>query len=114
LINTRGKPPDAADEARLRDVGREFGALSVLYEDDPGFDRDLATIRLLGGDYDGAATALETCLLLDPRRPSATFLLALARLGQGRSADARALLERVGASDPSYAAAQRRLQQLGR
>jgi predicted CXXCH cytochrome family protein len=114
LINTRGKPLDAADAARLRDVGREFGALSVLYEDDPGFDRDLATIRLLSGDYDGAATALETCLLLDPRRPSATFLLALARLGQGRSADARALLERVGASDPSYAAAQRRLQQLGR
>jgi predicted CXXCH cytochrome family protein len=114
LINARGTPLEPAGLDRLRDVGREFATLSVLYEDDPGFDRDLATIHLLAGDFNSAAKALETCLWLDPRRPSATYLLALARLGQGRTDDARALLQRVDAGDPSYAAAQRRLQQLAR
>jgi tetratricopeptide (TPR) repeat protein len=96
----------------VRFVGREFATLSSLYEDDPDFDRDLGLIHLLSGDFNNAGKALETGLLLNPRQPSAGFLLALARLGQGRRDDARALLERVPQSDPSYAAAQQRLQQL--
>jgi predicted CXXCH cytochrome family protein len=114
LINARGAPLATSDVERLRDVGREFATLSPLYEDDAGFDRDLGMVRLLSADFDGAAEMLEICLRLEPRRPSAVFLLALARLGQGRAGDARALLERVQASDPSYAAARRRLQLLGR
>jgi len=91
-------------------VGKEFGALATLYEDDPVYDRDLGLVRLLDSDFNGAADTLETCLRLDPRRPSASFLLALARLGQGRIDDARRLLQQVDAADPSYAAARRRLE----
>ena len=97
------------DLARLKEVGREYGALAPLYDDDAAFDRDLGLVRLLDADYTGAASMLETCLRLDPRRPSASFLLALARLGQGKIDEARRLLEAVDASDPSYAAARRRL-----
>jgi cytochrome c-type biogenesis protein CcmH/NrfG len=69
-------------------------------------------VRLLDADYTGAASTLETSLRLDPRQPSANFLLALARLGQGRLDEARRLLQQVDASDPSYAAARRRLETL--
>ena len=111
LINVGGANPLApAETARLREVGREFGALSSLYDDDPAFDRDLGLVRLLDSDFNGAAFTLETCLRLDPRRPSASFLLALARLGQGRVDEARRLLEQVDVSDPSYSAARRRLE----
>jgi hypothetical protein len=114
LINARGSPLAPADAARLQAVGREFSALSALYEDDAGFDRDLGIVHLLSGDYNRAAELLEICLRLDRGRPSAGFLLALARLGQGRVVEARSLLEGVPASDPSYAVAQRQLQQLPR
>ena len=112
LINAHGSPLASADAARLQAVGREFSALSTLYEDDPGFDRDLGVVHLLGADVDRAAEMLQLSLRLDPRQQSIGFLLALARLGQGRVEDARALLEGVPASDPSYAAARRRLQLL--
>ncbi len=114
LINARGSPLVSAEAARLQSVGREFSALSTLYEDDAGFDRDLGVVHLLGGDFNRAAGLLEICLRLDRGLQSTGFLLALARLGQGRVDEARSLLEAVSASDPSYAAAQRRLQQLAR
>ena len=110
LINVGASPLAAPEAARLREVGKEFGALATLYEDDPVYDRDLGLVRLLDSDFNGAADTLETCLRLDPRRPSASFLLALARLGQGRIDDARRLLQQVDAADPSYAAARRRLE----
>ena len=110
LINVGATPLAPAEAARLAAVGREYGALAPLYDDDPAFDRDLGLVRLLDADYNGAASMLETCLRLDPRRPSASFLLALARLGQGKIDEARRLLQQVDESDPSYAAARRRLE----
>jgi len=110
LINVGPTPLAPAEAARLKEVGREYGALAPLYDDDAGFDRDLGLVRLLDADYEGAASMLETCLRLDPRRPSASFLLALARLGQGKIDEARRLLQQVDESDPSYAAARRRLE----
>lgn len=112
LINARARPLEPADRERLRDVGREFEALSPLYNDDAGFDRDLGVVKLLTGDFNGAAEQLEIALHLDPQRASAGFLLALVRLVQGRVADARTLLERVPASDPAFEAARRRLRAL--
>ena len=88
--------------------------MSSLYEDDPGFDRDLGVVQLLGGDFTRAAEVLEISLRLAPGQPSVRFVLALARLGQGRVAEARSLLERVQPTDPSYAAARRRLALLAR
>jgi predicted CXXCH cytochrome family protein len=114
LVNGKGGPMDATADARIRLVGRDFAKLSALYDDDPRFDRDLGLVQLLGGDFTAAGKALETSLLLDPKQPSGSFLLALARLGQGRADDARTLLGRVPESDPSYAAARRQLEQLRR
>ena len=112
LVNGKGAPMTPTAEARVRFVGREYATLVPLYDDDPDFDRDLGLVHLLTGDFNAAGKALETGLLLNPRQPSASFLLALVRLGQGRRDDARALLEQVPESDPSYAAAQQRLRQL--
>jgi len=109
LVNGKGGPMGPTAEARLRFVGREYATLSPLYDDDPEFDRDLGLVHLLSGDFAAAGKALETGLLLNPRQPSGSFLLALARLGQGRIGDARTLLEHVPESDPSYVAAQKRL-----
>ena len=95
-------------------MGREYAELATLYQDDPVFDRDLGIIQLLGGDVTRAAETLEISLRLDPTQPSAGFVLALARLGQGRVEEARALLQRVVPSDPSYEAARRRLQLLAK
>jgi predicted CXXCH cytochrome family protein len=114
LINAHGSPLASPDAEKMQSVGREFTALSTLYEDDAGFDRDLGVVHLLDGDVNRAAEMLEICLRLDPGRPSVGFLLALARIGQGRVEEARSLLERVPRSDPSYAAARRHLQLLER
>lgn len=112
LINMHGEPLASEDANRLQSVGREFTALSTLYEDDPGFDRDLGVVQLLGADFNRAAETLQLSLRLDPVQTSTGFLLAIARLGQGRVEEARALLERVPPSDPTYAAARRRLRQI--
>jgi tetratricopeptide (TPR) repeat protein len=112
LTNAHGRPLAPPDAERFQAVGREFTALSTLYEDDAGFDRDLGVVHLLGGDFNRAADMLQIALRLDPGQPSSGFLLALVRFGQGRVDEARALLERVPPSDPSYAAARRRLELL--
>jgi hypothetical protein len=112
LTNARGRPLAPPDAERFQAVGHEFTALSTLYEDDARFDRDLGVVHLLGGDFNRAADMLQIALRLDPGQPSSGFLLALVRFGQGRVDEARALFERVPPSDPSYAAARRRLELL--
>jgi predicted CXXCH cytochrome family protein len=111
-VNASGNPLGTVDGERLRRVGHEYAALSPLYEDDAGFDRDLGVVHLLTGEFDRAADVLQICLAIEPNRPSARFLLAFARLGQRRIDEARALLKQVQPSDPMYDAAQRRLKSL--
>jgi predicted CXXCH cytochrome family protein len=112
LINVGGEPLGLDDAKRFRRVGREFAAKARLYEDNATVQGDLGVIALLSGEVDLAASALVNSVALEPERPSATFLLALARLGQQRLDEARTLLKRVPRSDPYYAAAQDRLKQL--
>ena len=71
-------------------------------------------IHLLNGDLTSASTALENARTLEPGSSRPLFLLALVRLGQGRSADARALLLRVPPADPNYRAAREKLAALDR
>jgi predicted CXXCH cytochrome family protein len=112
LVSLSAGPLDAGDEARFERVSQEFVAMARNYEDDAGFQSDRGVVHLLRGEFDLAAGALEVSLRLQPDRPSATFMLALARLGQRRIGEARALLERVAPSDPYYGAAQERLKTL--
>jgi Flp pilus assembly protein TadD len=83
-----------------------------IYQDDAGFERDLGVVHLLSGDLDRAAYALQISLGLEPMRPSARFLLAVTRIGQGRMNEARTLLQQVPSSDPYYRSAQERLKTL--
>ena len=112
LINLAGSPLAAQDVERFRRVGREFAKMERLYRDDAGFERDLGVVHLLGGELDGAAEAFQVVLGLEPARPSAKFLLAVTRIGQGRVDDARTLLQQVPSSDPFYRTAQERLKTL--
>ena len=112
LVNTRSGRLDSSGTERFRAVGREFMALSPLNNDDGDFDRDLGIVHLLDGDFDRAADALAIGLRVNADLPSGRFLLALARLGQGKIKEAKAILEQVPSSDPAYGAARLRLQQI--
>lgn len=101
-----------ADARRFRGVAAEFAEQARLHEDDPAVQRDLGLIHLLAGDADRAATALEISSSLDAGRPAVKFLLALARLGQQRPTDARALLLEIPRSDTLYRQAQELLKTL--
>jgi tetratricopeptide (TPR) repeat protein len=113
LINVGGEPLTGDDEKRFLRVSREFAAKARLYQDNATIQANLGAVHLLGGEFDLAAAALQNSAGLEPDRPSTTFLLALARLGQRRFEDARALLAQVPSSDPYYKTAQERLKQLG-
>jgi predicted CXXCH cytochrome family protein len=113
LINVGGEPLSAEDEQRFRRVSHEFAAKARLYQDDATVQGDLGVVYLLAGEFDLAANALVNSRWLEPDRPSTTFLLALARLGQQRVDEARVLLKQVPSSDPYYRTAQERLKKLG-
>lgn len=118
LVNGAGgsiaEAPNAEDTRRFRAVASEFAQQARLHEDDPGVQRDLGLVHLLAGETDRAAAALDIALGLDPSRPTVKFLLALARLGQQRPADALALLKEVPRSDTFHGPAQEILKTLRR
>jgi predicted CXXCH cytochrome family protein len=112
LVNIGGVPPTGIDEMRFHQVSAEFAAKARLYQDDATMQASLGAVQLLRGEFDLAAAALQNSAILEPDRPSTTFLLAMARLGQHRFEDARVLLKKVPESDPYYKMAQERLKLL--
>lgn len=112
LVNAGGGPLGPSDAARFRWVTNEFAARAGILQDDAGVQHDLGLARLLAGDFEAAAAALQISVDLEPNAPSSRFFLAMARLGQRRGEEARALLKGVLKSDPYYSAAQDRLKQL--
>jgi predicted CXXCH cytochrome family protein len=114
LINLGGAPPDGVNAARFRRVSLEFAARAHLHEDDAAMQQDLGLVRMLAGDLDPAADALQIALDLDAGRPSLRFLLGMVRFGQRRLDEAATLFRQVAAADPSYAAAQAQLRKLQR
>jgi predicted CXXCH cytochrome family protein len=114
LINLGGAPPERDDATRFRRVALEFAARARLHEDDAAMQRDLGLVRMLAGDLDPAAAALQIAMDLEADRPSVRFLLGMVRFGQRRLDEAAALLKQVKASDPYYAAAQAQLRKLQR
>jgi predicted CXXCH cytochrome family protein len=95
-------------------VSEEFAAMAHLYEDDPTMQSGVGAVYLRTGRFDLAATALSNSLALEPGLTSTRFLLALARVGQHRFEQARALLRQVPPSDPLFGSAQERLQYIDR
>jgi cytochrome c-type biogenesis protein CcmH/NrfG len=102
------------DEQRFQLVSREFEAEARLHQDDAANQSQLGLVLLMSGEYDRAADALVNSLGLEPNRPTTKFLLALARLGEHREGEARALFRQVPRSDPYYNTAQERLRELER
>ena len=111
LVEQGGTNLTAGDLARFRFVAGEFSAWSRLNRQDSELQRAQGIVQLLGGDVEQAAEALRIALDLDPDARSARFFLAIARLGQQRIEEARALLEQVPKDDPFY---QRAREQLAR
>jgi len=112
LVNRGGGPLGPPDLPRFQAATREFAARAQPHQDDARIQRDLGLVHLLASDVDRAAEALQISVGLEPNRPSSRFLLAMARVGQGRAEEARALLKEVPSSDPYYKAAQDSLKQL--
>jgi len=112
LVNRGGGPLGPADLPRFQAASQEFAERARPHQDDARIQRDLGLVQLLASDVDRAAAALQISVDLEPDRPSSRFLLAMARVGQGRTEEARALLKEVRSSDPYYKAAQDSLKQL--
>jgi predicted CXXCH cytochrome family protein len=112
LVNLGGGPFGVEDDRRFRRVSAEYVAASRLREDDPTIQTNVGFVHYVNGELDLAANALQIALGLEPAATRSTFLLALVRIGQGRVADARALLNHVPRADPNYDAAQKRLKKL--
>jgi predicted CXXCH cytochrome family protein len=112
FVSLGGSNPGAADRPRFQRASREFADWARMNEDDGDLQRALGVVQLLNGDFDAAAAALQLARTLTPKAPSVTYLLALARIGQARSEDARALLRQVPESDPYFGNAQQTLRAL--
>ena len=98
------------DRARFRGVSAEFLEWSRGHQDDADLQRLEGVVDLLNGDAARAADALAIGYDLEPEMPSLRFFLGIARLGQQRVDEARALFSQVPKGDPFYELAQRRLQ----
>jgi predicted CXXCH cytochrome family protein len=111
IINA-GIAVEGPDQQRFWRVSREFMARAHAHPhvDDPDSQRDLGMMHLLTREFDRAAAALEASLGLGDQ--TSTFPLALARIGQQRMDEARALLRRVAPTDRYYPVAVQRLQEL--
>jgi len=72
----------------------------------------LGKFHVLNRDLASAAAAFEASLTIDPDQSDALYYRALARLGEGRTGQARKLLESVEADSAFYAAARALLKSL--
>jgi predicted CXXCH cytochrome family protein len=112
LLSQGGEDLSAGDFQRFQRVGAELVAWARTNQHNGELQRAEGIVHLLTGDFTAASAALEISVDLDPGSGSARFFLALARIGQRRVDDARALLLAIPRSDPYYQKAQAQLQKL--
>ena len=98
--------------AGIRPVGEDalsLGLTSAMHDhatraaflrDDPVTQLDLGKMFFLAGNWKSAETSVRDALGLDPKTPGANYFLGLATLGQGRVAEAKAILRSVDRKDP--------------
>jgi arylsulfatase A-like enzyme/Tfp pilus assembly protein PilF len=94
---------EALLEKQRGNTGRSIEMLQAAVDRDPrmieGYSQ-LGSVLLDTGRFDEAATAFRRALALDPEHRGATYNLALADKGAGRSGDAEAGFERARVLDP--------------
>ena len=91
--------PPASSEA-LQAAMREHANRARFLNEDPGAQLELGKMYFLAGQWRSAETSLRDALKLDSKVAGGHYFLGLATLGQGRVADARALLRSVDRKDP--------------
>jgi hypothetical protein len=99
-----------ADGERLEAAKRDYVARASLLSDDADTQLNLGKFYFLDRRFDAAAEAFEQARALKWDLAGGGYYLALARVGQGRLAEARTLLAGLPAGDP-FADAARRLRE---
>ena len=101
------------------EAGVKFDAAKRLYARRGAMSPDhaptqlaLGKFHLLNRDLVAAAAAFEASLKLDPDQADASYYRAVARLGEGRTDEARELLKTIGSDSAFYAAARALLKSL--
>jgi predicted CXXCH cytochrome family protein len=102
---------DGEDGARLEAAKADYVARGRFHDDDADTQLDLGKFLLLTNRYPEAAETLALARRLAPGL-SLDYYLALAEVGQGRLAEARARLRRIPAADPHAEAARKLLGRL--
>jgi tetratricopeptide (TPR) repeat protein len=105
LMNTGVRTLPGEDGERYEAAKAEYVRRAGLLPDDAATQLTLGQFLFLDRNYARASVAFEDALRLEPERAGGRYFLALARLGEGRPADARALLRQVPARDPQAEAA---------
>jgi len=112
LVNQGGADVTDLDLQRVRRVSEEFVQWTRANQDDAQLQRAQGIAYLLGGDFARAADALNASFNLQPDAPSVKFFLGIARFGQQRFDEARALFNQVPRTDPYYEKAQEQLKKM--
>ena len=101
LLNAGVRPAgeDALSQG-LTSAMRDHAARAAFLRDDPVSQLDLGKMFFLAGEWKSAEMSVRDALGLDPKIPGANYFLGLATLGQGRVAEAKAILRSVDRKDP--------------
>lgn len=101
LLNAGVRPAgeDPVSRGLVAAMG-EHATRAAFLRDDPATQLDLGKMFFLAGDWKNAETSVRDALGLDPKTPGANYFLGLATLGQGRVAEAKAILRGVDRKDP--------------
>ena len=99
LMNRQITKLDGEAGVHLEAAKRAYVARASLLTDDAGVLLDAGRFHLLNHDVLAASEALESSLRLDGTMHASRYLLAFARVAQGRTAEARDLLLKIPAGD---------------
>ena len=105
LMNRKITRLDGAASLAFERAKRDYLTRAVLLADDARVQLDAGKFHLLDQNANAAAAALEAAMRIDGGLPGARYFLAVARLAQGRKADAVSLLSQIPTTDPQAAAA---------
>ena len=105
LMNRKVTRLDGPSAPAFAQAKQDYLMRSVLLADDARVQLDTGKFHLLDQNAAAAAGAIETAMRIDQTLAGARYFLAVARLAQGRKADAITLLGQIPATDPQAAAA---------
>ena len=100
LLNAGVRPAGEGAPPGLLSAMREHATRAAFLRDDPVTQLDLGKMFFLAGDWKRAEASVRDALALSPKIAGGQYFLGLATLGQGRVAEAKAILRTVDRKDP--------------